>query len=72
MRWLTERRPPPKSGQRRIRIIFAFSPKKCDDGYTYWLCWVQSEEFFVHPEWRVKGWWTSNGRYSIYELPCDR
>lgn len=68
MRWRTEKRPPPKSGQRRVRIIFAFTPKKCDDGFTYWLTLVHSEELYVHPISRVSGWWAPSERYTAYEF----
>jgi hypothetical protein len=35
MRWPTDRTPP--IGTRKARTIFAFLPRKCDDGYTRWL-----------------------------------
>lgn len=46
MRWITS----PKSGEVRIRLKFAWLPKTCTDGNTYWLefIWIK-ERYIIDP-----------------------
>lgn len=37
MRWRTNARPRPEVGDTRRRRVFAWLPRRCDDGRTYWL-----------------------------------
>ena len=38
MKWKTHVPPPaPQPNEKRARLIFAFLPHKCDDGFTRWL-----------------------------------
>lgn len=45
MKWRTEKKSPPKVGDTRDRMKFAWLPVACKDGFTRWLCrvWVFEE-----------------------------
>lgn len=46
MKWKTDNRP--NEGDRRNRVIFAVIARRCEDGYTRWLTFVEiTEECWV-------------------------
>jgi hypothetical protein len=53
MKWRTSRPEyvhHPVQDERQERMVFAFLPKKCIDGYTRWLCnLVVEERYFEWP-----------------------
>jgi hypothetical protein len=47
MRWKTIKHP--EANDRRERVIFALVPRRCVDGFTRWLCFINVTE-----EWKCK------------------
>lgn len=49
MKWLTYVAPPlPAQDEKRARLIFAFLPHRCNDGYTRWLETIRVFEQYRH------------------------
>ena len=46
----------PKNGSQRQRRIFAFLPRRCADGKTHWLCFLEIREQYY--TYGTNGWWS--------------
>ncbi len=60
MRWRTKRH-----GDIRERVIFAWLPYRCSDGFTRWLCRLSLQERFN--DYPSTSWWAI-----ISALPISR
>ncbi len=53
-------------GDIRTKEYFAIIPRRCDDGYTYWLARLSEKQELVLCE---EGWcWTTLSVYPVYNL----
>lgn len=58
MRWTSMPERPRET--ERVRRWFAWYPRRADDGFTYWLTWLQVTEWLHPPTELVSdAWWVA-------------
>lgn len=65
MKWIAERPELPKSGEVRLRAVFAWKPTRVGD-FVVWLETYRLKETFFQPAGGHPGWWRETGREPLY------